>query len=83
MFSKLALKNVTRSVRDYSVYFLTLMFGVCIFYVFNSLDSQWVMESLRGGLLAFWHCVNPSMASGVGLGWVGLGWRGSSRKART
>ena len=48
MFSKLALKNVTRSVRDYSVYFLTLMFGVCIFYVFNSLDSQWVMESLRG-----------------------------------
>ena len=49
MFSKLALKNVTRSVRDYSVYFLTLMFGVCIFYVFNSLDSQWVMESLRGG----------------------------------
>lgn len=30
------------------------------------------MESLRGGLLAFWHCVNPSMASGVGLGWVGL-----------
>ena len=48
MFSKLALKNVTRSLRDYSVYFLTLTFGVCIFYVFNSLDSQWVMESLRG-----------------------------------
>ena len=33
MFSKLALKNVVRSVRDYSVYFLTLTFGVCIFYV--------------------------------------------------
>ena len=49
MFSKLALKNVTRSLKDYSVYFLTLMFGVCIFYVFNSLDSQWVMEALQGG----------------------------------
>ena len=49
MFSKLALKNVTRSLKDYSVYFLTLTFGVCIFYVFNSLDSQWVMEALQGG----------------------------------
>lgn len=47
MFSKLALKNVARSLRDYSVYFLTLTFGVCIFYVFNSMDSQYVMENLR------------------------------------
>lgn len=47
MFSKLALKNVARSLRDYSVYFLTLTFGVCIFYVFNSMDSQYVMEALR------------------------------------
>lgn len=49
MFSKLAFKNVTRSLKDYSVYFLTLTFGVCIFYVFNSLESQWVMEALQGG----------------------------------
>ena len=49
MFSKLALKNVTRSLRDYSVYFLTLTFGVCIFYVFNSMDAQYVMEALKGG----------------------------------
>lgn len=48
MFSKLALKNVTRSIRDYSVYFLTLTFGVCLFYVFNSLESQWVMTSMQG-----------------------------------
>ena len=47
MFSKLALKNVVRSVRDYSVYFLTLTFGVCIFYVFNSMDAQYVMDALR------------------------------------
>ena len=47
MFSKLALKNVVRSLRDYSVYFLTLTFGVCIFYVFNSMDSQYVMDALR------------------------------------
>lgn len=48
MFYKIAGKNVTRSLKDYSVYFLTLMFGVCIFYVFNSMDSQYVMEILLG-----------------------------------
>ena len=46
MFSKLALRNVTRSLKDYSVYFLTLTFGVSIFYVFNSLESQWCMQML-------------------------------------
>lgn len=46
MFSKLAFQNVRRSLKDYSVYFLTLTFGVCIFYVFNSMESQYVMEIL-------------------------------------
>ncbi len=40
MFSKLALRNVRRSFRDYGVYLLTLTFGVCLFYTFNSLDGQ-------------------------------------------
>ena len=31
MFSKLALRNVRRSFRDYGVYLLTLTFGVCLF----------------------------------------------------
>ena len=46
MFFKLARKNVTRSMRDYAIYFITLLFGVCVFYVFNSLENQWVMELL-------------------------------------
>ena len=46
MFCKLAWKNVSRSLRDYGVYFLTLTFGVCLFYVFNSLESQWCMQML-------------------------------------
>ncbi|MDO4288069.1 MAG: ABC transporter permease [Eubacterium sp.] len=46
MYSKLALKNVRRSVRDYTIYFLTLTFGVCIFYVFNAIDSQQAMLSV-------------------------------------
>jgi len=40
MYSKLAFRNVKRSFRDYAIYFLTLMFGVCIFYIFNSIDAQ-------------------------------------------
>ncbi|MCT4542985.1 MAG: ABC transporter permease [Vallitalea sp.] len=43
MYSKLSIKNVRRSVRDYTIYFLTLTFGVCIFYVFNSIESQHTM----------------------------------------
>lgn len=46
MFSKLALKNVTKSIRDYTVYFLTMTFGVCLFYMFNSIDSQTAMMQL-------------------------------------
>ena len=46
MFFKLARKNVTRSLKDYSVYFLTLTLGVSLFYVFNSLEGQWAMPML-------------------------------------
>ena len=40
MFCKLALGNVRRSFRDYGVYLLTLTFGVCLFYTFNSMEDQ-------------------------------------------
>lgn len=40
MYSKIAINNVKRSFRDYSIYFLTLTLGVCIFYSFNFIESQ-------------------------------------------
>lgn len=40
MLFKLTLGNVKRSLRDYAVYFFTLVIGVSIFYVFNAIDSQ-------------------------------------------
>ena len=46
MFCKLAWKNVTQSIRDYTVYFLTIAFGVCLFYAFNSMDTQAAMIQL-------------------------------------
>lgn len=46
MYSKLAFRNLKRSFKDYSIYFLTLVFGVCIFYTFNSIESQSIMLEL-------------------------------------
>ncbi len=47
MYLKLALRNIKRSVRDYAVYFITLLFGVAIFYAFNSIGSQQVLFDLQ------------------------------------
>lgn len=43
MLFKLSFQNIKKSIRDYSIYFLTLVLGVAIFYMFNSLDSQQAM----------------------------------------
>ena len=43
MLYKLSLKNIKKSMKDYTIYFFTLILGVAIFYVFNALDSQTVM----------------------------------------
>ena len=43
MFYKLSISNVKKSFKDYAIYFITLILGVCIFYVFNSMDSQTAM----------------------------------------
>ena len=46
MSFKLAFRNVRRSIKDYAVYFLTLTFGVCLFYVFSALDDQSAIQFL-------------------------------------
>lgn len=46
MYFKLAAKNIKKSLKDYTIYFLTLVFGVCVFYTFNSIKSQGVMMEL-------------------------------------
>ena len=46
MYFKLALKNVKKSFKDYAVYFFTLIVGVSIFYMFNSIESQTLMLEL-------------------------------------
>lgn len=47
MYFKLAFKNIKKSYKNYVIYFLTLIFGVCIFYTFNSIESQSIMMELN------------------------------------
>ena len=47
MLFKLSLKNIKKSFKDYAIYFLTLVLGVAIFYVFNAMDSQQAMLELN------------------------------------
>ena len=46
MLFNLCLKNIKKSIKDYSIYFVTLVIAVCIFYVFNSIEAQESMLSL-------------------------------------
>ncbi len=46
MLFKLSLKNIKKSIKDYAIYFFTLILGVSIFYVFNSIDSQTAMMNV-------------------------------------
>ena len=43
MLFKLSFRNMKKSFKDYAIYFLTLVLGVAIFYMFNSIDSQQAM----------------------------------------
>lgn len=43
MLFKLSIKNIRKTIKDFAIYVLTLVLGVAIFYMFNSLDSQEAM----------------------------------------
>lgn len=43
MLFKLSIKNMRKTIKDFAIYVLTLVLGVAIFYMFNSLDSQEAM----------------------------------------
>ena len=40
MYFKLSLRNMRRSFKDYTIYFLTLIFSISLFYISNSIESQ-------------------------------------------
>ena len=66
MLFKISLKNIRKSLKDYTVYFFTLILGVAIFYVFNAIDSQSVMLDVRENMMDIIKLVN-NMLSGVSV----------------
>ena len=61
MYFNLALRNIKKSVKDYTIYFITLIFGVCIFYIFNSIESQKIMLDLNESYEKMFYLVNRVM----------------------
>lgn len=47
MYFKIAVGNIKKSYKDYTIYFLTLILAVCIFYSFNSIDSQKALIEMK------------------------------------
>ena len=43
MLFKLSVSNIRKSLRDYAIYFFTLIIGVSVFYVFNAIEGQTAM----------------------------------------
>ena len=40
MLFKISLSNIRKSLKDYAIYFFTLVLGVAVFYVFNAIETQ-------------------------------------------
>ncbi len=63
MLFKLSYRNVKRSIKDYSIYFLTLALGVCIFYIFNSLESQTIMMDLSQSKKSYVELISKTISA--------------------
>lgn len=43
---KLPIRNIKKSMKDYLIYFATLILGIALFYVFNAIEKQTAMLNL-------------------------------------
>lgn len=43
MLSRLSVRNIKKSFKDYSIYFMTIVLGVSFFYLFNAIKTQSIM----------------------------------------
>ena len=64
MLFKLSIKNMKKSFKDYAIYFLTLVLGVAIFYMFNSLDSQQAMINVTSSTREMIKLMNYNTSKG-------------------
>lgn len=66
MLFKLSIKNISKSIKDYTIYFFTLILGVAIFYVFNAIDSQTAMMNVTSSTHEVLNLLT-SLLSGVSV----------------
>ncbi|MGL5316580.1 MAG: FtsX-like permease family protein [Peptostreptococcaceae bacterium] len=66
MYSKIAVGNVKKSFKDYSIYFLTITLAVCIFYSFNSIESQKALIEMKSSSGEYLETL-LSMISGISV----------------
>ena len=56
----LSLKNIRKSMKDYAIYFFTLILGVAIFYVFNAIGSQTAMMNISSSKSEMMELMNKT-----------------------
>ncbi len=66
MLFKISVSNLKKSFKDYAIYFLTLILGVSIFYVFNAIESQTAMMNISTSQKEIIELMN-NMLSGVSV----------------
>ncbi|MGL4760376.1 MAG: ABC transporter permease [Sarcina sp.] len=58
MYFNIARNNIKKSFKDYTIYFLTLSFAVCVFYAFNSIGSQSAITTLSKSQKEYMQVMN-------------------------
>ena len=66
MLFSLSIKNFRKSIRDYSIYFFTMILGVAVFYIFNAIETQTAMMEVSQTKAAIIDSMNGIM-SGVSI----------------
>ena len=62
MLFKLSFSNFKKSLRDYSIYFFTLIIGVSVFYVFNAIGGQAAMMQMSESQYEIIHVLDMSIS---------------------
>lgn len=66
MLFKISVSNLKKSIKDYAVYFFTLILGVAIFYIFNAIETQSAMLAISSDTREIIKLIN-NMLSGVSV----------------
>lgn len=61
MLFSLSVKNFKKSIRDYSIYFFTMILGIAVFYIFNAIETQTAMMEVTKTKVAIIDMMNGVM----------------------